>query len=82
MYVLKTPIVHELTAEEVQAFKALHTNYSYTTFLNDNNAHMKVKYAVDTKTYTDNLMILTDEATGTKYRLVVNNGTLSIVPLS
>lgn len=76
------PIVHELTAEEAQAFKALHTNYSYTTFLNDSNAHMKVKYAADTKTYTDNLMILTDETTGTKYRLVVNNGTLSIVPLS
>lgn len=76
------PIAHELTAEEVQAFKALHTNYSHTTFLNDSKAHMTVKYAADTKTYTDNLMILTDETTGTKYRLVVNNGTLSIVPLS
>lgn len=53
-YAMATPIETPLTAEEVQAFKALHTNYPNTTVLNTENTHMKVSYAADTKIYIDN----------------------------
>lgn len=44
-YVLAEPIETPLTAAEIEAYKALHTNYPYTTILNDSNAGMIVKYA-------------------------------------
>jgi hypothetical protein len=53
-YVLDTPIETPLTAEELEAFKALKTNYPNTTVLNDAGAHMELVYNVDTKTYVDN----------------------------
>lgn len=53
-YILATPIETFLTAEELEAFKALKTNYRHTTVLNDAGAHMELVYNVDTKTYVDN----------------------------
>lgn len=53
-YVLVTPIETSLTAEELEAFKALKTNYPNTTVLNDAGAHMELSYNADTKTYVDN----------------------------
>ena len=53
-YAMATPIETPLTAEEIQAFKALHTNRPNTTILNDAGAHMKLAYAADTKIYIDN----------------------------
>lgn len=53
-YVLATPIETPLTVEELEAFKALKTNYRHTTVLNDAGAHMELVYNVDTKTYVDN----------------------------
>jgi hypothetical protein len=53
-YVLVTPIETALTAEELEAFKALKTNYPHTTVLNDAGAHMELSYNADTKTYVDN----------------------------
>lgn len=53
-YILQTPIETPLTAEELEAFKALKTNYPNTTVLNDAGACMELSYNADTKTYVDN----------------------------
>lgn len=52
--VLETPIETPLSAEQIEAFKALYTNYPNTSITNDSGAHMEVEYVVDTKTYVDN----------------------------
>lgn len=49
-----TPIETPLSAEEIAAYQALHTNYPTTTLLNDSGAHMEVTYGADTKNYIDN----------------------------
>lgn len=51
--VLKRPIERDLTQEEVETYKALHTNYPTTVIMNDENAGMKVSYVADTKHYID-----------------------------
>lgn len=51
---LATPIETPLSAEEIAAFKALHSNKPNTTVYNDSGAHMAVEYIADTKTYIDN----------------------------
>ena len=48
------PIETPLTDEELEAYKALCTNYPNTTVLNDSNAFMRVIYGIDTKSYIDN----------------------------
>lgn len=53
---LTTPIETELTAEELVAFGALHTNYPNTTILNDAGAGMEVKYNEDLKFYASEIM--------------------------
>lgn len=53
LYILETPIERDLTPEEIQAYKALHTNYPTTVIMNDENAGMKVSYVADTKHYID-----------------------------
>ena len=50
---LKTPIEHDLTPEEIADYKALHTEHPTTIFTNDENAEMELTYTVDTKTYVD-----------------------------
>lgn len=44
----------DLTAEEIAAFKALHTNKPNTTVYNDGGAGMEMAYIADTKLYIDN----------------------------
>jgi hypothetical protein len=44
IYVLATPIEKPLTADQIEAYKALHTNEPNTTILNDQDAWMEVKY--------------------------------------
>lgn len=61
MYVLAIPIETPLTAEEIEAFKALHSNYPNTTVLNDAGAMMELKYNADTQIYLDRLPKATDE---------------------
>ena len=56
LYLLKEPIVTNLSAEEVQKILALHTNKPNTTIWNDQNAEMQITYVADTKTYIDNKM--------------------------
>lgn len=50
---LNEPIEHDLTAEELAQYAALHTNYPNTTIYNDGGANMEVKYVADTKMYID-----------------------------
>lgn len=53
LYILPKPVETALTDEEIEAFKALHSNFPNTTIMNDAGAHMAVKYGIDTKTYID-----------------------------
>ena len=86
---LLTPIETELTAEELVAFGALHTNYPNTTILNDSGATMELKYNADTKIWIGKIIdayvgegssgaggIMVDEVTGDVYTLKVRNGKL------
>lgn len=52
-YILMKPIEHDLIAEELAQYSALHTNYPNTTIFNDGGAGMEVKYVADTKLYVD-----------------------------
>lgn len=53
-YCLATPIEKAMSVEEIEAFKALHSNKLNTTVLNDSNIGMKLEYIADTKAYIDN----------------------------
>jgi hypothetical protein len=48
------PIETPLSAEEIEAYKALHTNYPVTTIYNNDGAGTEVEYVADTKNYIDN----------------------------
>lgn len=52
--ILATPIETDLTAEQLEAYRALTSNYPTTTILNDENAHMETTMVADTKNYIDN----------------------------
>lgn len=52
-HILPTPIETPLTAEEIEAYKSIKTNYPNTTILNDSGAWMKVKYNADLRRYID-----------------------------
>lgn len=54
LYALPASIETPLSAEEIAAFKGLHTNKPNTTVYNDSGAHMEMEYIADTKTYIDN----------------------------
>ena len=54
MYPLAVPIETPLSAEELAAFAAIHSDYPNTTVYNDAGAGMKVSYVADTKRYIDN----------------------------
>lgn len=53
LYVLSDSIEHDLSAEELAQYAAMHTNYQNTTIFNDGGADMEVKYVADTKLYID-----------------------------
>jgi hypothetical protein len=53
-YILETPVETALTAEEIEAYKVLRTNYPNTTIINNVGAYMELSYNADTKTYVDN----------------------------
>lgn len=52
--VLTNPVETDLTQEQLQAFKALHTNKTTTIMYNDANALTEIGYVADTKNYVDN----------------------------
>ena len=53
-YPMATPIEIPLSDVEMSAYKTIRTKYLGTTIMNDVEAHMKVSYNIDTKTYIDN----------------------------
>ena len=53
MCLLVTPIETPLSAEELAAYAAIHTNKPNTTIYNDAGAQMEVSYQADTKMYID-----------------------------
>lgn len=57
LFQLATPIETPLTAEEIETYKTLKTDYPNTTILNDSGAWMKVEYNADTKSYITNTMV-------------------------
>ena len=52
-YVLAEPIETDLPSSEIEAFKALHSNYPTTTILNDCNAFTEVTMVADTKNHIE-----------------------------
>lgn len=54
LYLLLEPIEMPLSAEELAAFAALHSNKPNTTVYNDAGAGLAVEYVADTKNYIDN----------------------------
>ena len=56
LYILATPIETPLSAEELDAFKQLRSNYHNTTVLNDASAQMELQYNADTEIYIDNVI--------------------------
>lgn len=52
-YLLETSIETPLSAEELAAYAALHSNKPNTTVYNDAGAGMKLEYVADTKLYID-----------------------------
>lgn len=54
MYALATPIETALSAEELAAYAALHSNKPNTTVYNDAGAGLSIEYVADTKNYIDN----------------------------
>ena len=65
--IIETP----LTEEEIQAYKALHTNYPNTTIYNSDGAGAEVEYVADTKLYVDNKI---DKAIKNILEVVSNDG--------
>ena len=59
---LAEPIETPLSQEELEAYKALHTNYPNTTILNDSNAHMEVKYTADIKNHIEQNYVSKEDA--------------------
>jgi len=57
LYMLENPIETDLTPEEVTAYKALRTKEYATNIYNDEGAHMRAKYALDTQKYIDKKII-------------------------
>ena len=56
IYLLEAPVEIDISDEEMQVFKELHTYKPNTTIMSDSEpqAGMKVEYALDMKTYVDN----------------------------
>lgn len=72
-----TPIETDITKEEIEAYKKLHTYYPNTTITNDADAQMDVNYVADTKNYTDGKI---KEVVSAQVQSLAN--LLSLMPLS
>lgn len=53
-YILETPIITPLSADEIASYKALKSNYKVTSVMNDCGAFTEFSYNADTKLYIDN----------------------------
>lgn len=57
-YELATPIITDLTAEEIAEIEKLHTFYPITNIFNDSDCGMSVTYIADSKLYIDNQLAI------------------------
>lgn len=89
-YGIELPIETPLTKEEINIYKALHTNYLNNTIVNYDSTRMKITYAVDTCSYVNDIIQsyltkegvkLTDSATGKEYLVTVSNGQLTLTEI-
>jgi hypothetical protein len=55
---METPIITDLTAEEIAELEKVHTFYSVTHITNDSDCGMSVTYMADVKNYIDNRFAL------------------------
>ena len=69
LYGLAAPIEIDLTADQIAAFRSLHTNYMATTFINDAGAHMEVRYTADTETYINQNYVTKETCTALEQRV-------------
>lgn len=69
LYGLAAPIEIDLTADQIAAFRSLHTNYTATTFINDAGAHMEVRYTADTETYINQNYVTKETCTALEQRV-------------
>lgn len=61
-YELATPIITDLTAEEIAEIEKLHTFYPVTNISNDADCDMAVTYLADSKNYIDNQLAIQAQA--------------------
>jgi hypothetical protein len=61
-YELATPIITDLTAEEIAEIEKLHTFYPVTNISNDADCGMTVTYLADAKNYIDQRLALIETA--------------------
>ena len=62
LYILATPIITDLSAEEIAEIEKLHTFYPVTNISNDADCGMSVTYLCDAKNYIDNRLALIETA--------------------
>ncbi len=61
-YPLATPIITDLSAEEIAEIEKLHTFYPITNISNDADCGMSITYMADAKNYIDNRLALIESA--------------------
>lgn len=76
IYLLATPIEHDLTPELIAKFEQLHTYYPTTNLFASDNAGVEVQYLADTKLYIDGKL----KSLVTQYH-ANQAATLSLMPL-
>lgn len=62
LYEFETPIITDLTAEEIAEIEKLHTFYPVTNISNDSDCGMTVTYLADSKNYIDNQLAIQAQA--------------------
>lgn len=62
IYILPTPIITDLNAEEIAEIEKLYTFYPVTNISNDADCGMSITYMADAKNYIDNRLALIESA--------------------
>lgn len=69
IYPLADPIETPIPADELTAYRAAHTNKTYTTIINDDGVYTEVEYVADTETYINNNYVPKDIYTALEERV-------------
>lgn len=68
-YILAEPIETPIPAEELAAYRALHTNYPNTTVYSDEDVHMEMGYIADPENYIDQNYVAKESYTTLEQRV-------------